>query len=63
MEPAHNSKLNVMFWNIYPFVDQVYRTSKKVCHKPGFSFEIDDMMIQYVGRSVETHRMKNKPIN
>lgn len=44
------------------FIDHVNETSKKLCHHPGWTLSIDEMMKLFKGRSCETHRMPKKPV-
>ena len=45
-----------------PFIELLNRVSKMVCRWPSFKVSIDEMMTRFKGRSGETYRMKNKPI-
>lgn len=45
-----------------PFIALLNRVSKLVCRWPSFKISIDEMMSRFKGRSVETYRMKKKPI-
>ena len=53
---------NVWFSKVSPLVDHVRSTSLKViaCHSKWLS--LDEQMVRFRGRSIETYRMKNKPI-
>ena len=44
-------------------MDQVRTASQNLCQTPNLGLAIDEMMIRFLGRSAETHRMKNKPID
>ena len=44
------------------FIDHVREVSYSLIHVLGTFLSLDEMMIRFFGRSVETHRMKNKPI-
>lgn len=43
-------------------MDHVRKTSKTFVQLPGLNLALDEM-IRFTGRSVETHRLKNKPVD
>lgn len=47
---------------VKPLLDHVNQLSKRLCRHPGFALSVDEMMRKFKGRSMQTHRMKNKPI-
>lgn len=45
-----------------PFIEFIRGTSHCILIRPGLAVAIDEIMVQFTGRSEETHRIKNKPI-
>lgn len=45
-----------------PLVEHVNTVLQRICWHPGFALSIDEMMRLFKGRSIQTHRMKHKPI-
>ena len=52
----------VWYEKIKPLVDHMRVKSQDLIFILGTFLALDEMMIRFMGRSVETHRMKNKPI-
>ena len=52
----------VWFDKIKPLLDHFRDTSEELVHTLGTILSFDEMMIRAMGKSIETHRMKNKPI-
>ncbi len=44
-------------------IDHVRNLSQKFVQQPALFLALDEMMVRFKGRSVETHRMTNKPVN
>lgn len=38
-------------------------TSRKICKRPSSYLSIDEMMTSFMGRSIQTYRMKFKPVS
>ena len=53
----------VWFTKIKPFIDHARNFFESLLIRPGLAARIDEMMIHFAGCSVETHRMKSKPID
>lgn len=53
----------VWFGKILALINHVRKISKLLLVRPGLTVSIDEMMVRCSGRSVETHRMKHKPID
>lgn len=51
------------FSKLKPLVDHVRDVSFELVFILGTILSLDEMMIRFMGRSAETHRMKNKPIS
>lgn len=47
---------------VEPFLRHVVNVSQKICKHPSSCLSIDEMMAKFKGRSVQTFRMKGKPI-
>mmetsp|Transcript_1985 Transcript_1985/g.2830 ORF Transcript_1985/g.2830 Transcript_1985/m.2830 type:complete len:213 (+) Transcript_1985:449-1087(+) len=47
---------------VLPIVEYVCSVSQAMVHTLGSLLSLDEMMIRFFGKSIETHRMKNKPI-
>ena len=52
----------VWFEKIQHLVDHVREVSYSLIHILGTFLSLDEMMIRFMGRSLQTHRIKNKPI-
>ena len=52
----------VWFTKLETLINHVREVSYNLIHTLGSYLSFDEMMIRFMGRSVETHRMKNKPI-
>lgn len=61
-ESANNAKANVWFDKLRPLVDHFRTVSEDLIFTLGTLLAVDEMMIRFVGKSAETHRIKNKPI-
>lgn len=53
---------NVWFDKLKPLIDHVRAVSYELIHTLGTYLSLDEMMIRFMGKSLETHRIKNKPI-
>ena len=63
-DDPYNKKIeNVWFDKVTPLVNHFRKVSKSMIFIIGTLLAIDEMIIRYVGRSSETHRIKNKPIS
>ena len=60
-EQASNKK-KVWYEKLTWIIDHVRDISKEFVFVLGTTLSLDEMMIRFYGRSLETHRMKNKPI-
>jgi Transposase IS4 len=49
------------FAKVAPFMEHVIKVSKRLYRHPGFALSIHEMMRQFKGRTIQTHRMKGKP--
>ena len=58
----HPRKQHVWYYKIEAFVNHVRDINFDVIFVLGTCLSLDEMMIRFMGRSSETHRMKNKPI-
>ena len=58
----HPRKKHVWSYKIKAFINHVREINYDLIHVLGTCLSLDEMMIRFVGRSAETHRMKNKPI-
>jgi len=54
---------NVWFSKAQQFVDHTRNVSSSMLLRPGTAVCIDEMMVRFKGRSSETYRIKNKPVN
>ena len=63
-DKANTSEANKNLWfrKISPMVDYVCKVSKSLIFCLGTILSLDEMMIRFSGRSLQTHRVKNKPI-
>ena len=52
----------VWYEKVKPLVDHMSDKSQELVYVLGTFLAVDEMMIRFMGRSRETHRMKNKPI-
>ena len=59
----NEKKKVVWFDKIEPLVENVRKVSQKLILSLGTVLSLDEMMIRFQGRSLETHRLRNKPIN
>ena len=57
-----NNDDNVWFNKIKPLVDHLRMVSYNLIFSLGTLLSFDEMMIRFSGRSIQTHRIKNKPI-
>ena len=57
-----SSKKEVWFTKLAPLIDHLRKTSEEVIFTLGNVLSIDEMMIRFMGRSHQTHCIKNKPI-
>eukprot|EP00957_Ditylum_brightwellii_P060002 4555284-Ditylum_brightwellii.AAC.1 len=61
-EREHPRKKHVWYYKIEAFINHVREMNYDLIHVLGTCLYLDEMMICFVGRSVETHHTKNKPI-
>ena len=61
-DQSANSDVSMWFHKLQPLVDHVRQVSFDLVFILGTLLSLDEMMIRFMGRSNETHRMKNKPI-
>lgn len=52
----------VWYTKLETLINHVRNVSYNLIHTLGSYLSLDEMMIRFMGRSLETHRMKNKPI-
>ena len=57
-----DDKVNVWYEKIEPVLNHVRERSMKLIFTLGTVLALDEMMTCFMGRSHETHRIKNKPI-
>ena len=60
-----NSRKKVSLWfdKMEPFISHFRKVSESMIHTLGTNLSLDEMMIRFMGRSNQTHRIKNKPIS
>ena len=56
-------KVSVWFDNLEPLISHFREVSEDLIFILGTTLALDEMMIRFMGRSLETHRMKNKLIS
>ena len=61
-ETPETEESGVWYEKIKPLVDHMREKSQDLIFVLGTFLALDEMMIRFMGRSKETHRMKNKPI-
>ena len=61
-EDVSSNKKKVWYEKLTWVIDHVRDISKEFVFVLGTTLSLDEMMIRFFGRSLETHRMKNKPI-
>ena len=61
-DPSSSNGSDVWYEKIFPIVDHVRKRSMDLIYTLGTHLALDEQMIRFMGRSLETHRMKNKPI-
>ena len=59
---ASEEEVQVWFNKIQPLVDNFRAVTFSIVHVLGTLLSFDEMMVRFMGRSSETHRIKNKPI-
>ena len=59
---AEMKKREVWFEKLCSVIDHVRSVSQTIKFTLGTILSLDEMMIRFFGRSLETHHMKNKPI-
>ena len=52
----------VWFYKLEVLINHIRDVSCSLIHILGSFLSLDEMMIRFSGRSIETHRIKNKPI-
>lgn len=62
MEEKIDETTKVWFHKLQSFIDHVQEVSFQLIFVLGTLLSLDEMMIQFCGRSAETHWIKNKPI-
>ena len=60
--PTSSKRDSALFEKLDPLIYYVCGMSMDHILILGTNLALDEMMIRFVGRSIETHRMKNKPI-
>ena len=55
-------QVSVWFEKLEPFIKHFRDVSEALIFTLGTNLSLDEMMVRFSGRSVETHRIKNKPI-
>lgn len=60
-DPLNSS--DVWFQKVSFLVNHVRNLCSSLLRKPGSRLALDEMMVRFKGRSNETHRLKNKPID
>ena len=58
----NRTKQSVWFNKLEPFINHFRQVSESLIFTLGTKLSFDEMMIRFMGRSNETHRVKNKPI-
>ena len=61
--PPPSDKVAVWFEKLEPLISHFRGVSEDLIFILGTTLALDEMMIRFMGRSAETHRMKNKPIS
>ena len=56
------ARANCWYAKVETLVIHVNAVSKRLCRHPGFAVAIDEMMKKFKGRSINTHKMRGKPI-
>ena len=64
-ESDKDSEKNKKIWytKVQPIVDYMRKKSAQLIHTLGTSLSFDEMIIRCLARSIETCRIKNKPID
>ena len=61
-DPSSSNGSDVWYEKIYSIVDHIRKRSMELIYTLGTHLALDEQMIRFMGRSLKTHRMKNKPI-
>jgi hypothetical protein len=62
-EVNHPRKNYIWYYKIEAFINHVREINSDLIHVLGTCISLDEMMIRFLGQSLESHRMKNKPIS
>ena len=58
-----NKNVSLWFDKLEPFISHFREVSESMIHTLGTNLSLDETMIRFMGRSSQTHRIKNKPIS
>ena len=61
-EEQEQTAPTVWFLKLKPLIDQVREVSFSLIFTFGAVISLDEIMIRFMGHSIETHRIENKPI-